>query len=172
MTWVDWIVIGVIGFSALLGLWHGLIREVLALVGWIAAGVCAAVFGSEVASMLPAAVPGPGLRLILGVALTFVAVRLGVGLVSFIIARIARAVGVGIGDRMLGGLFGAARGVVVLLLAVLIAGLTSLPKDPGWRDSMFAPPLVQLALIARPFLPRELIDLIRFDDDPRRGAQT
>ncbi len=172
MTWFDWIVIGVIGFSALLGLWHGLMREVLALIGWVAAGVCAAVFGADAAAMLPAVVPGSGLRLIVGVALTFVAVRLGVGLIAFIVGRIARAVGIGIGDRMLGGLFGAARGVVVLLLAVLIAGLTSLPQDPGWQESVFARPLVQLAMIAKPYLPRELVERIQFDDDTRRGAQT
>lgn len=161
MTWFDWITIGVIGFSALLGLWHGFIREVFALVGWVAAGVCAATFGASVAEMLPGVIPGAILRLLLGVVLTFVMVRLLVGLISFVVARLAKAVGLGIGDRMLGGLFGAARGVVVLLTAVLIAGLTSLPQDPGWRDSMFATPLVQLALVARPYLPQELIERIQ-----------
>jgi membrane protein required for colicin V production len=172
MTWFDWITIGVIGFSALLGLWNGFIREVFALVGWVAAGVCAATFGAGVAEMLPALIPGSILRLLIGVALTFVAVRLLVGLISFVVARLAKAVGLGIGDRMLGGLFGAARGVVVLLTAVLIAGLTSLPQDPGWRDSMFANPLVQLALVAKPYLPQELVERIQFDEDARRAAQT
>ncbi|MSQ18656.1 MAG: CvpA family protein [Betaproteobacteria bacterium] len=161
MTWFDWITIGVIGCSALLGLWHGFIREVFALVGWAAAGVCAATFGSSVAEMLPSLISGSILRLLIGVALTFVGVRFAVGLISFIVARLAKAVGLGIGDRMLGGLFGAARGVVVLLTAVLIAGLTSLPQDPGWRDSMFANPLVQLALVAKPYLPPELVERIQ-----------
>ena len=172
MTWFDWIVIGVMGFSAMIGLWNGFMREVLALIGWVAAAVCAAAYGSEAAGLLPTAVPGPGLRLIAGVVLTFIAVRMGVGLVSVIVSRVARALGLGIGDRMLGGLFGAARGVIVLLLAVLAAGLTSLPQDPGWRDSKFARPLVHLALIARPYLPQELVDRIQLDSDIQRGAQT
>jgi membrane protein required for colicin V production len=172
MTWFDWIVIGAIGFSALLGLWNGFIREVLALVGWVAAGVCAALFGSEVAAMLPAVVPGPGFRLMLGVVLVFIGVRFAVGIVAVIVARIAKAAGIGIGDRMLGGLFGAARGVVVLLLAVLIAGLTPLPQDPGWRDAIFANPMVQLALMAKPYLPHELAERIQFDDDAKRGTQS
>ena len=172
MTWFDWIVIGAIGFSALLGLWNGFIREVFALVGWVAAGVCAALFGSEAATLLPGVVPGPGLRLMLGVVLVFIGVRVAVGIVAIIVARIARAAGIGIGDRMLGGLFGAARGIVVLLLAVLIAGLTPLPQDPGWRDAIFANPMVKLALMAKPYLPHELAERIQFEDDTKRGTQS
>lgn len=164
LTWFDWTVIAVVGFSALLGLWHGFIREVLALLGWIAAAVCAVLFGAEVATWLPGWVPGPGLKLIVAVIAVFLGVRIGIGIGAMLITRAARAAGVGFGDRLIGGLFGFARGIVVLVIAVLVAGLTPLPQDPGWRQATFARPLVTLALAARPYLPTELADRVRLDE--------
>jgi membrane protein required for colicin V production len=172
LTWFDWTVVVVVGLSALLGLWHGFIREVLALVGWIAAAICAALFAPAVAPLLPAAVPGPGLRLVLAVIILFVGVRIAIGLISLLITRLARAAGMGLGDRLIGGVFGVARGIVLLVIGVLIAGLTSLPQDPGWRGATFSRPLVALALAAKPYLPSELaarVQLEEIDASQRRS---
>lgn len=164
LTWFDWTVIAVVGFSALLGLWHGFIREVLALLGWIAAAVCAVLFGADVAGLLPAGLPGPGLKLIVAVVLVFLGVRIAIGIGAMLLTRLARAAGIGLGDRLIGGLFGVARGVVVLVIAVLVAGLTPLPQDPGWRHATFARPLVTLALVAKPYLPPELAERVRLGE--------
>lgn len=164
LTWFDWTVIAVVGFSALLGLWHGFIREVLALLGWVAAAVCAVLFGADVAGWLPSWVPGPGLKLIVAVIVVFLGVRIAIGIAAMMLMRLARAAGIGMGDRLIGGLFGVARGIVVLVIAVLVAGLTPLPQDPGWRQATFARPLVTLALAAKPYLPAELAERVRLDE--------
>ena len=66
-------------------------------------------------------------------------------------------------DRTLGAVFGVVRGVVILVLLVLLAGLTPLPREPVWRNAMFSPPLEALALYARGYLPQRFTEHIRFE---------
>jgi len=52
--------------------------------------------------------------------------------------------------------FGAARGVLLSWVLVLVAGLTSLPQQPWWQESSLAAPLSTSVLAARPLLPIEV----------------
>jgi membrane protein required for colicin V production len=51
---------------------------------------------------------------------------------------------------------GVARGVLIVVIAVLLAGLTTLPRQEWWQNALFAPPLVIAALSLRPWLPQAL----------------
>ena len=53
MTWFDYALIAVVGLSALVGIWRGLVREVFALAGWIAAIVVAMLFAGDAAQLMP-----------------------------------------------------------------------------------------------------------------------
>jgi membrane protein required for colicin V production len=65
-------------------------------------------------------------------------------------------------DRVLGALFGVARGALVVLVLVLLAGLTPLPQQQWWRQALFAPPLETAVLAVMPWLPPELAKRIRY----------
>jgi membrane protein required for colicin V production len=64
---------------------------------------------------------------------------------------------------VLGLAFGLVRGLLIVLVAVLLAGLTRLPEDRGWRDAMLSQPLEVLALLVRSYLPADLARRIRYD---------
>jgi membrane protein required for colicin V production len=66
-------------------------------------------------------------------------------------------------DRVLGALFGAARGVLMVTALVLLAGLTTLPQQPAWRTALLRSPAEGLALQVRPWLPQDVSQRIRYD---------
>ena len=66
------------------------------------------------------------------------------------------------GHLTLGVLFGVARGVVIVAILVLLAGLTALPRDPWWGGSSLLPQFQQIALWIRGFLPPDIAAQIRY----------
>ena len=84
-------------------------------------------------------------------------------LAALITSKLVKAAGLGVEDRVLGGLFGAARGFLLVMVFVLLAGLTSLPRQPAWRTALLSPPLEALALQVKQWLPRDLSQRIRYD---------
>ncbi len=163
MTWIDYVVLAVLGLSAVLGVWRGFVREVLALVGWIAAAILAALFSAQLAGIFPADFATPLVRQLLAAVLVFVLVLIVAGLCGVFLARLLRAVGLGALDRALGGVFGVARGALIVLVAVLLLGLTELPRHPDWQQARLRGPLETAAIAVKPYLPQAIAARIRYD---------
>lgn len=163
MTWFDHGVLLVMGVSALVAVLRGFVREVLSLLSWVAAFVAASTFAGTIAPMLPAAIPNDSLRLLAAFLLVFGATLLVMVVITLAVVELVRVVGLGFFDRVLGLAFGLVRGVLVVLTVVLLAGLTRLPEDAGWRDAMLSQPLEALAMAVRPYLPADLARKIRYD---------
>lgn len=135
MNWVDYVIIAIIVLSALVGLARGLIREVLSLGIWIAALAIAWIFHREVAELLTTQLSQPSARIAVAfVALVFVTLILGAILGALLTRLIDRTGLTGI-DRILGLVFGTARGGVIVAMAVFLVALTPLPEDVWWRES-------------------------------------
>lgn len=164
LSWVDIFVLTVLGISALLSLFRGLVREVLSLVSWVIAGWSAYKFSGPVGASLASAITMPSLR----TAVAFVGILVGVlllfGILNFLLGKLIESTGLGATDRMLGVLFGVVRGAAIVTLLVMFAGLTPLPKDPWWRQSLFLPHFEALAKLAIGWLPPEFST--HFDYDP------
>jgi len=64
---------------------------------------------------------------------------------------------------MLGALFGAARGLLIVVAAALLAGLTGAPRQPFWRDSASGQLLAQAALALKPLLPQTFAERLHYD---------
>ena len=161
MTWFDYGVFAILGFSFLIGILRGLVRELISLAGWVLAFVLATIFSGQVAHRMPESL-GPLLAGLLGYLAVFVGVLLVAGLVALILSLLVRAAGLGIADRMLGALFGAARGVVMVLVAVMLGGLTALPREPFWRDAVLSGPVETAVLALKPLLPEGLAQRIKY----------
>ena len=163
MTWLDYAVAGVFAVSLAVGVWRGLVREVLSILGWVIAFLAANLLAGPVGLMMPQAIPSPELR----IATAYVAVFLGslivAALLGLLLSKIVHASGLGGVDRMLGALFGAARGLLIVLAAALLAGLTSAPRQQAWRDSVSGPFLVQAATVLKPLLPQTFAERLRYD---------
>lgn len=163
MTVFDYVVLGIIGISMLLSLMRGLVRELLGLAGWIIAALAAKAYAVDVALMLPADIPGQGLRLAAAFAIVFLGILLIASLLAIAISELFKQVGLGWLDRGLGGLFGCARGLLIVCVLVLVGGMTSLPQDPRWRNAMFSAPLEAMVMAIMPWLPQEMAKHIKYD---------
>ena len=161
MTWFDYGVLTVLGLSLLLGAIHGLMREVVSLAGWIAAFVLATAFSGIVAVQMPESL-GPLLSGLLSFLLIFIGVLLVSGMVGLVLSLLMRAVGLGFLDRLLGAAFGVVRGVAIALLAVLLAGLTPLPREPFWRQAVLSGPFETVALALKPYLPEGVAQRLKY----------
>jgi membrane protein required for colicin V production len=162
MTAFDYAVLTVISASVLLGLWRGVVSEILALAAWIVAFLVARAEAVEVAHWLVGRIAEPGLRLAVAWVLVFVGVLIVFAIARMLISLMLKAVGLGLLDRLLGAAFGVLRGILVVLMAVLVAGMTTLPKADWWRNATLAPPLETVVIAAKPWLPAEAAKRIRF----------
>ena len=162
MIWIDYAILGIVGISGVISLMRGFVREALSLAGWIAAFWVALAFSGVVARWFEGYVSVPSVR----VGIAFAGIFFGVLLLGGIVLRFAGLVvektGMSGTDRTLGIVFGVLRGIVITALLVLLAGLTALPRDPWWSQSVLLPHLVELAGEIRAFLPPDVQELIRF----------
>ena len=124
--------------------------------------VVARVWAQDVATWLVAWIAEPGMRLAAAYVLVFIAVLLVFALARMLISLMLKAVGLGLLDRLLGGAFGVLRGILVVVFAVLVAGMTPLPRSEWWRGAVLAPPLETVVIAAKPWLPVEAAKRIRF----------
>lgn len=154
--------LAVLGISVLLGLWRGVISEVLALVGWVLAFLAARAGAAGGAAMFASIIVDPALRLAASMATIFIVVLLIVALVRFFLQKAVQAVGLGFLDRLMGAVFGILRGGLVILILVAAGGLTPLPKQEWWRNAILAPMLETAVVAVKPYLPADLAKRIDF----------
>lgn len=141
-NWIDIGVIVILALSILVGLWRGLIREVIALLTWILAFVVATIFAEPLASKFTNAVNGNSESVsYLALGISFVCIFIGIlilgRILSYILSSAAETGGVGIGNRILGALFGLARGVLVVLVIMFLMQMSSYVDRPEWKQSKF-----------------------------------
>ncbi|CAM0998474.1 Colicin V production protein [Rhodanobacter sp. Root179] len=160
MNWTDYIILGVLALSVLVGLWRGLVSEVLALVIWIAAFWVAWSFGPAVARHFEHVIELPSARIIVGYGLCFVAVLILGALLRFVISRLVESTGLSGTDRLLGMLFGLVRGVLLVTLLVFLIGFTAFTRDPWWQQSVLLPQFQHVAVWLGQQVPPGLRDYI------------
>jgi membrane protein required for colicin V production len=157
MNVLDIIVIVVIALSALLAFARGFVREALSILSWL--GAAAATYYG-----LPYVRPYAD-RLIGSPMVASAAAAIGIFIVSLVaisiltsaIARRVQRSSLSALDRSLGFLFGAARGVVLACLGVLVISWTIPEPDwPGWmRESKTRPYLANGADYLKSLVPAQ-----------------
>lgn len=156
MIWVDYAIVGIILISAFISLLRGFVKEALSLAGWVLAFWISLTFSGNMAGILERSIESPTLRLIVAFAILFLATLMVTAVVNFFAARLVRVTGLTGTDRVLGMLFGVLRGTVLVAVLVLLAGLTALPHDPWWRQSLLVPQFQSVAVWLRGFLPSDV----------------
>jgi membrane protein required for colicin V production len=161
MIWVDYVIIGIIALSAIIGLARGLIREVLALGVWIAALLAAWFFYRPVADQLTPWLETPSLRMGVAVVLIVIGVLVVGAIIGWVLSLLVEKTGLTGTDRLLGMVFGAGRGAVVVALLVFLASLTPVVEDPWWAQSDLLPRFQLLADAMLDFVPPEVTQRIK-----------
>jgi len=155
MLMLDWICLAVLLLSLLLGVWRGLVYELVSVASWIVAFFLAQWFALEVGHMLPWAGAGETLRYALGFAVVFIGSVLLGGLVAVLARKLFAAIGLQPVDRALGAGFGLVRGLVLLLAATVVIGMTPMKSSEWWRESVSAGVLTTSLKGLKPLLPEE-----------------
>lgn len=163
MTYLDYVVIAVVAASVLLGLWRGVVGEIIALVAWVLAFFAAKMWGAEVARVFfTGMIADPALRVVAAWVAVFVVVLILMSLLRLAVRGLLKALGLSLSDRLLGIVFGAARGGLIVLVLVAAGGMTSLPKEKWWSEAYFSAPLETAVLAGKPWLPPDVAKRIRF----------
>lgn len=161
MIWVDFVIIALVGFSALIGLARGLIREVLSLVIWLSALLVAWIYYPQLQPHLAPWISTTSVRMA-GAFLVLVLAVLVVGtLLGHLLTTLVEKTGLSGTDRLLGLLFGAARGALLTAMVVFLAALTPVPEDPWWKDSVLIGRFQVLAEQVLAQMPPELIERVK-----------
>ena len=151
-TWVDWVIIGTIVVSALISLTRGFVKEALSLLTWVIAGLVAWMFGGAFADLLTGYIETPSLRVIVACGILFVLTLILGGLLNYLIGQLVVATGLSGTDRFLGMVFGAARGVLLVVVAAGLLSLAPVEADDWWRQSQLIPHFLLVADWSKDFI--------------------
>lgn len=160
LTTLDWIFIALLGLSVVLGLWRGVIWEVMSLAGWFVAGF-AAIYGSDLLSPhLSMTGLSDTLRYALAFVLIFITALIVWGMLTSVIKNAVGAIGLGALDRLLGGFFGLGRAALILMFAVILISHTPINSAEFWQASNAVKTSKQAAQMLKPYLPSSVAGLI------------
>lgn len=171
MIWVDFVILAVIVISAVIAFFRGFLREAIGLAIWVVAFWIAFQFAQPAATLLTEWIGARWIRVAAAFAAIFIGVLIIGAVFNYLIGKLVSQTGFAGTDRALGTLFGVLRGVVVLVVLVLLAGLTPIPSDDWWNRSVFVPHLERGAIWVRGWLPPDLAREIRFDAAPTAAVE-
>ncbi|GAB4203155.1 MAG: CvpA family protein [Roseiflexaceae bacterium] len=127
MNGIDIAVLVVIGISVALGIYWGLIRQVLSLVGIFAGTLLAGRYGPDVAGWLSSFIDSPALTQALGFVVVLVAISSLASLLASLIHRFAGLLFLGWLDHLAGGVIGLVQGALVASVLLLLA--SAIPNE-------------------------------------------
>jgi membrane protein required for colicin V production len=153
---LDYGIIALLAVSVLMGIIRGFVREAMSLITWVSAVIIAVLYCETVASWFTM-VNLLGLRLVLAFVLLILSTLIVGGILSYLVGRLIKFTGFGVTDRIIGTLFGLARGTAAVAIAILLAGPTPFSKDPLWTGSHLIPRFEPVSLWMKDKLPEDLM---------------
>jgi membrane protein required for colicin V production len=151
MVIVDYILLGALAVSIGIGFFRGFFKEAMSLITWVLAIWIAWRFSGILDPVLES-VTSPALKLWAGRVIMFVAVMLAGALISKLIVTLIHSSGLTHTDRVLGMVFGAGRGVIVVGLLVILFQTLELDREPWWEESLIVPRTAALTDTLREYL--------------------
>jgi membrane protein required for colicin V production len=150
---LDWTLLAVVLISTLWGLWRGLVRELISLAGWALAIVLAVLYAQPLSSLLPFLRDWPEAQTAVAALLILVLTVFTANLIGVLAHQVLARVKLSGADRALGGLFGLARALLVVAVAIVLLARTDVTQEAFWRESKLVPWIEAGVAFARPWLP-------------------
>lgn len=161
MTVFDLIIVVLLVLFTSIGALRGMLREFLSLSVWVLAIGSGWFFADAVGTWFDM-LADVELRRLLGF-LSIVLVMLTVlSIIALVIRKLVPRPDPGLTDRGLGATLGALRGTGVVLVMVLLAGLTSMPKHEDWRGSFLISVFQPFASVMLQWLPASVARQFRY----------
>ncbi len=156
MSWVDLIIIVIIVISALISLVRGFVKESISLASWVVAGFIALRYFAALADVLEPYIESPTIRSGTGFAILFVCGLIVGAIINFMASQLVSKTGLSGTDKSLGVVFGAARGIIIVIMLVLLAGLTPMPSESWWKDSTMVEYFASMASWIKDIMPDDV----------------
>jgi len=135
----DLVILAALALSLIFGFMRGFVREAFSLVGWVLAILIARWFNEPVSAWLAQWVGTPSVRLVMSYGTLFFGTLLACGLLGQALSLAVRAGGLSLSDRVLGGVFGVARGILIVLIALML--MAPFVKKDRWFNEAELPRL-------------------------------
>jgi len=146
LNWLDWVIIVVLSVSTLLSVWRGFAREAISLAAWVAAFVVANLFVDQMATLLATWISNITGRYVAAYAILFLGTLMLGSLLGMLARQLVKVTGLSVLDRLLGTVFGFARGVILILVCAFVLRQLVPPGDLQWlHQSQLMPQLDMLA---------------------------
>ncbi|MFT5452615.1 MAG: membrane protein required for colicin V production [Enterobacterales bacterium] len=130
-----------------MGAWRGFIHETLSLLAWVASFVIARLFAPDVAHWIEQYIESQALILFLSWIIPFLSTLIAFNLLKMLLISLITVVGLRPVDRLLGAVFGALKGALLVTAAVLIIQLVlSRSGEPFKTESRLVPHFQVIAL--------------------------
>ncbi|MCF7529372.1 CvpA family protein [Neisseria lisongii] len=146
----------VVGACIIMSLMRGVVAEVCSLITWVVAFFAAKWFAVPFAGVAFASVKPQALAVCLAFLLLFFAAWLVQRFIRSMLTMAVSAVGLGGFNRLLGGVFGAVKGILVMTLAAAVCSFTDLPQTEAWQTSYSMPFFEQTAHLLVPYVAEHL----------------
>lgn len=165
-SWLDIILITVIGLSIITGVARGLVKTIISIVTWLAAAYLAYTYAAEFTQYLESYVSNAEVRVWITRIGIFVLVMIIGAIIGNIISQLVAVGGMKGFDRILGLILGAVLGVLIASILILVAGFTTFPETEMFKTSVLVPQLMEFVNYLREFLPSDIQQHIHFPADP------
>lgn len=162
MGWFDIAILVVILISCLISLVRGFVKESISLATWLVAGFIALKYHPAMSQLLAPYIESPTIGLAVAFAVLFILTLIVGAIVNYMISQLVSKTGLSGTDKMLGMLFGAARGVLIVSMVVLFAGLTPIPSESWWQESMMVEHFMKVAIWIKEILPTDIASRFSF----------
>ena len=162
MNAADYLILAVLGISMLAALLRGLVSEVMSLAVWVLALWISATTSGAFATTFLTGIEQSAVRLGTAYIAIFLFVLVLGGMLTWVIRRIIAKTGLSGTDRLLGAMFGFARGLLIVFSAVLFAGFTAIPKQPLWQESLLLPAIQASARGLSQYLPESVRNFLSY----------
>jgi membrane protein required for colicin V production len=166
MQLADIVILVAVALPALVGVIYGFLNIAFSIFAWALALGISAKFAPFFSPMLSSYVETPILRVILAFAGLFIVSLIILTGLGFLIVKLLGRTGLTATDRILGLFFGTGLGIVIVAIAVFLAGFTALPAEGWWQSSRLLGPFEKISILGGRYLPESMAKYHGYEESP------